>query len=200
MQLTPEQIAIVHKWVSDGLTLSEVQKRITSELGISMTYIQVRFLLDDLNLTIKDKTPPQPAAVPPANPAGNAAKPVAGTTATPKKEEKKGALSGLKSLFGGKNEPEPESEPEPEAFPEEMSMDELAQKAGRVQVEVDRLARPGAMVSGTTVFSDGMKAQWWVDTQGRLGLSASQKGYQPNQEDIMSFQQELQIALGKMGF
>lgn len=50
----------VAAWVNEGLSLSDVQKRIAADLGVSMTYMDVRFLVDDLDLTLVDKTPPRP--------------------------------------------------------------------------------------------------------------------------------------------
>jgi hypothetical protein len=72
--------------------------------------------------------------------------------------------------------------------------------AGKVSVTVDRVARPGALVSGGVTFSDGQPATWYLDEQGRLGLAPQQSGYKPAIEDVQSFQRELQIQLQKAGF
>lgn len=58
-----EQKTALAQWVSDGVSLSEIQKRINAEFGLSMTYMDVRFLLDDLDLRFKEKppAPPEPA-------------------------------------------------------------------------------------------------------------------------------------------
>ncbi len=76
MSLTPEQKQIVSTWVTDGDNLSVVQKKLLEEFNITMTYMDVRFLVDDLELILKDpapkadtsdvsKTPaPTPAAAP----------------------------------------------------------------------------------------------------------------------------------------
>ena len=47
--------------MNEGLTLSDIQKKITAELGVSMTYMDVRLLVDDLDLTLKEKEQPKPA-------------------------------------------------------------------------------------------------------------------------------------------
>src|SRR5690606_36103849 len=57
MSLSPEQTQSVAQWVRDGASLSEVQKRIQEEFQDSMTYMDVRFLVDDLDLTLKDRAP-----------------------------------------------------------------------------------------------------------------------------------------------
>ena len=41
-------------WVNEGLGLSEIQKKINEDFGIVMTYMDVRFLVDDLNLDLVD--------------------------------------------------------------------------------------------------------------------------------------------------
>ena len=62
MPLSAEQTQAVAQWVRDGATLSDVQKRINDEFKISMTYMDVRFLVDDLDLTLIDPTPKADAA------------------------------------------------------------------------------------------------------------------------------------------
>ena len=57
MTLTPEQTKAVSEWVSAGDSLSAIQKKLSEQFKISMTYMDVRFLVDDLNLALKDATP-----------------------------------------------------------------------------------------------------------------------------------------------
>ena len=64
MKLDETQRSKVAAWIADGLKLAEIQKRLDSELGLRLTYMDVRFLVDDLKLTPKDPEPPKPA--PPA--------------------------------------------------------------------------------------------------------------------------------------
>jgi hypothetical protein len=71
---------------------------------------------------------------------------------------------------------------------------------GSVQVTVDTIARPGTMISGGVVFSDGQKATWYLDQMGRLGLASDQKGYRPSQDDLMDFQSALQNEMAKLGY
>ena len=67
MNLTEEQRQQVAAWISQGAKLSEVQSRLASELGIKLTYMEARFLVDDLKLTPKDPEPPK-VVEPPATP------------------------------------------------------------------------------------------------------------------------------------
>ncbi|HYG24333.1 MAG TPA: hypothetical protein VEH04_16270 [Verrucomicrobiae bacterium] len=72
--LTDEQRQQVAKWIEEGVKLSEIQNRIGSEFGLRLTYMDVRFLVDDLKLTPKDqerpKTPTPPPAAAPSAPGG----------------------------------------------------------------------------------------------------------------------------------
>ena len=74
MPLTPEQKTAVSAWVTAGDNLSAVQKKLSEQFQISLTYRDVRFLVDDLDLALKDPAPkvdtsdvsktPPPAAKP----------------------------------------------------------------------------------------------------------------------------------------
>jgi hypothetical protein len=68
-----------------------------------------------------------------------------------------------------------------------------------VSVSVDQIARPGAVVSGKVVFSDGNKADWYIDQTGRLGLAPQLAGYRPPAVDVQQFQMALESELSKMG-
>jgi hypothetical protein len=72
--------------------------------------------------------------------------------------------------------------------------------AGKVNVKVDQIARPGAVVSGSVTFSDGNSAAWYLDQFGRLGLAPKKQGYKPPAGDLQEFQTELQNELAKLGF
>jgi hypothetical protein len=54
MSLTPEQTAAVSTWVAAGDNLSTIQKKLREEFSVALTYMDVRFLVDDLNLQLKD--------------------------------------------------------------------------------------------------------------------------------------------------
>ncbi len=63
MNLTEDQKAAVAEWVRGGASVSDVQKRLEEEFKQRHTYMDVRFLIDDLDLTLADK--PAPAEPPP---------------------------------------------------------------------------------------------------------------------------------------
>ena len=62
MLLTDEQKNAVALWVAEGATLADVQRRLKDELGVVLTYMDVRFLVDDLKLQLKEQ-PRQSEAV-----------------------------------------------------------------------------------------------------------------------------------------
>ena len=154
-KLTPEQITKVSAWVAEGATLSQIQERLSSQLEVSMTYMDVRFLVDDLNLALVEKEEPK----------------------------------------------KPEEPAVAEAAPAEAAAPAPAtQGAGVVTVEVDTIAQPHAMVSGHVTFSDGEKADWYIDHQGRPGMAARTPGYRPTPQDITDFQVKLDAALRQAGY
>ena len=75
MKLDEAQKQKVSGWIEEGLKLSEIQDKLNSEFGFRMTYMEVRFLIDDLGVKLKDKPVEAPAPPPAATPA-------AGTTPT----------------------------------------------------------------------------------------------------------------------
>src|SRR5215471_6436790 len=98
MNLDEAQRKKVAQWVAQGLKLSEIQNRLDSELGLRLTYMEVRFLVDDLKLTPKDAERFKPGqsplteSLPPASSASSTAKP---SVATPKMAEPVPASGGV---------------------------------------------------------------------------------------------------------
>ena len=48
MELTDTQREAVASWFADGASLDEIQKRIKSEFGVHLTYLDVRLLVAEL--------------------------------------------------------------------------------------------------------------------------------------------------------
>lgn len=57
MNLDEGQRQKVAEWIEQGLKLSEIQDKLAADLGVRMTYMEVRFLIDDLKLRPKDILP-----------------------------------------------------------------------------------------------------------------------------------------------
>ena len=155
MNLSEEQRQRVSAWILEGAKLSDIQNRLLSEFNLKFTYMEVRFLVDDLKLTPKDPEPPKVIAPPAATPA---------------------------KLTAEKN-PAPEG-----TLP-----------ASGVNVSVDQIAKPGAIVSGKVTFSDGQIADWYLDQTGRLRVVPKQAGYKPSAVDVQDFQTALQSEIAKLG-
>jgi hypothetical protein len=68
MNLDDAQRKKITEWIAQGLKLSEIQSRLSSELGLTLTYMDVRLLVDDLKLVPKDSERPKPTSSPLAAP------------------------------------------------------------------------------------------------------------------------------------
>lgn len=148
MKLSDDQKEQLKLWLADGLSLSEIYKQVSNAWKQPMTYMELRFLIDDLDLQFTEKV-----------------KPVNEGPSTKK-----------------------------EALSEELEL------LHQVVVEVDKVIRPGALVSGSVIFSDGVPAAWQLDQMGRIGLIPSKEGYKPSETDIKEFQASLQEAMQKAGY
>ena len=158
MELSDTQKSAVTKWIQEGQSLADVQRSLREEFEISMTYMDVRFLVDDLDIEVAEE------------------------------------------------EPEP-----PELSEVEAGEDAIAEPAeaelvdegtnGAVTIDVDAIMRPGSLVSGTVVFSDGVSLGWQLSAAGQLGLIPGEDPeYRPSPEDVQSFQSQLEEVLRKKGF
>lgn len=66
MTLTDEQKQQIAAWIEEGLRPSDIQSRLETAFGLRVTYMDVRFLIDDLKLTLKDPEPVEAPAAPEA--------------------------------------------------------------------------------------------------------------------------------------
>ena len=77
MNLDESQKKTVSAWITDGLKLADIQKRLGTELGVNLTYMEVRMLVDDLKLMPKDPVLPKvETPVPPPEAPSVAEKPI----------------------------------------------------------------------------------------------------------------------------
>lgn len=94
MNLNDTQRSQISRWVADGLKLSEIQNKAASELDLRLTYMEVRFLVDDLKLTLKDPEPPKPVLPPAPAPTPTSPPPVPdASSALPAASPTAGAVS-----------------------------------------------------------------------------------------------------------
>lgn len=150
-----------------------------------MTYMDVRFLVDDLDLALKDAAPKVDTSdVSKAQPKAKTPPPAAA---------KNGPAAADQDVPSDLEDGELAEDPN--AFPDDPI-------PGNVTVEVNKVNLiPGALASGTVTFSDGVTADWIVDNQGRPGFTkVSQPGYRPTPQDGQAFMQELSAALQRQGY
>ena len=76
MNLTEEQRQRVTAWITQGAKLGEIQDRLAAEFGLKLTYLDTRFLVDDLKLVPKDPERPKTLELPAAAKPPLAAQPV----------------------------------------------------------------------------------------------------------------------------
>lgn len=200
MNLNESQKQTIAQWVDSGTMLAEIQTKIAEEFGISMTYMDVRFLVDDLNLELKDAVPAKtasPEAVPEST---------AGTSAIDTS-----AAAGV--THHGVPVPPPAhpgqtprgSNPQPFADEDEVpagtpAADAAAQELSQVALTVDPVQVPGVLVGGSVRFPDGVRGKWLIDQSGQLGLDELPPGYRPTQEAVVQFNLALKNELRKLGY
>lgn len=187
MTLTPEQRATVASWVAGGDSLSTLQRKLREQFSVSLTYMDVRFLVDDLNLSLVDPAPRKESA--------DLAKPAPAPGPRPSPTP---AETAADATPPGADEAElDEDAPVEEELPED-----LPAGASSVTIDVDKVTlHPGALASGTVTFSDGVTGKWIVDNYGRPGFTEiSRPGYRPSAADAQAFMQELSLQLHKRGF
>ena len=152
MSLTDSQKEAVSDWIAEGKSLADVQRLLREEFSISMTYMDVRFLIDDLNISMEEEEEPED------------------TDGTSEKVE------------------------EPEVVEEGVGHG--------VSVEVDAVTPPGALMSGSATFSDGVTLGWQLLANGQLGLTPGDDNpsYRPSVEDMEDFRIQMDNIIRKKGF
>lgn len=162
--LNEEQKKAVAAWFAAGASLDEIQKRIKAELGVHLTYLDVRLLVAEL----PQPTPPEAERERPVAPEPEQAdvldEPYADDADVPPAAD--GPAADAEA---------PGTEAPPAA----------------VAVDMSPIAIPGTIASGTVVFSDGKSGKWYLDQMGQMGLSGFEPGYRPTPADARAFQQRL---------
>jgi len=170
--LTDEQKQAVATWAEEGQSLGDIQNGLSKEFGIKCTYMNMHLLMIDLGVSLKEEEEPEPEPAP-----------------EPVPEPPPAAI------------PEPAPAPTPDAPPPAAPAPEAGTPPAEelppaaevnVQVSISEVAIPNTMASGSVTFSDGEIADWFVDQLGRLSLDPKTPGYQPDEANVIAFQQELQ--------
>jgi hypothetical protein len=176
MQLSEQQQQTVRDWVASGLSLSDVQKNLKKEFGITMTFMDVRILVLDLGASVKDKPEPKPVPV---------------------KKIQEHVIEDEETF----SEEGPQSEIDDELHPQApVPPEDSPDTPSSVSMTMDSLVVPGSMVSGDVTFSDGTKARWLIDQYGRFGIEPETLGYRPSPADLQAFQMLLRQELQRKGY
>jgi hypothetical protein len=179
MDLSEQQKQTIRDWVAAGASLSDVQRNLKADLGITMTYMDVRMLVLDLGASVKDKPevkPPKAKAIP-------APQPMHSEEDSPEYDLDEGGATDTEALHHEDSDPGEQQAPD-----------------STVTLVMDSLVVPGAMVSGSVTFSDGTKARWLIDQYGRFGIEPETPGYRPSPEDMNDFQMQLRGELHRKGY
>jgi len=180
MTLTEEQKQAVAQWAAAGAGLSEIQSRLTVEFGVRLSYMETRFLILDLGAQIKDKEQPEP-------PSGERGRSPSIPPAQSYDEADDGEIPDDDDNDGGRTSPSSDQSPS-------------APPASAVSVDINPITRPGFALTGTVVFSDGVKAEWGITNDGRFALEAATPGYKPSAGDIREFQLQLRAQMARKGY
>lgn len=162
--LSDEQISLVRAWAEDGDVLADIQRKLNEEMEIKVTYLETRFLLEDLKIELKPEPVPEPEEV-----------------------------IDEEEIPGGSDEPGNDGAGQEEAGEATIPEDDAA------SVTIDKIQRPGALVSGRVTFAGGHSAAWWLDQMGQLGMDPEGEAFEPNEAQLISFQKELQAAIQQSG-
>jgi hypothetical protein len=152
MKFTDEQKSAVVEWLGQGRSLSDIQQALKVDYDLTITYMELRFMVDDLEIPLCEDPVEDP-------------------------------------VDASEDASEAVLEPEPVLDP------------NGVQIDVDALVLPGALVSGSVTFSDGESLKWQLAATGQLGLiPGDNPDYRPAPEDIQSFQEQLEEVLRSKGY
>ena len=171
MKLNDSQLKQVAAWFAAGERLSDIQRRISEEFGVEMTYLDVRLLVAELPQPEEKSDVPSPeSAAAPESGAGSEE-----LDAADPEQEMPGCDDGSADAANGE------------------------QASGSVSVSMSPIAIPGTIAAGSVVFSDGTSGKWYLDETGRLGLADLPQGYRPPPADGADFQRQIVSLLRSKG-
>ena len=164
---TEERNQLIIDSINSGMSLSDLQKKLSTEYGENLSYLELRILASELAIDWEKQSKPKKVAPAPPPP-------------PPEPEPAEEAV-------------EEEDFPEEEAEEEDIAEED---NEGHSVVTIDDVPRAQTAMSGSVVFPSGAKASWFMDRFGRLGIADLEEGApQPTQEDFDDFQIEIQKAM-----
>jgi len=167
---------IIAEQLAKGISLSDIHKLLYNEHKVRMTFMDMRLMASEIESIDWSKSDADAEAK---------AAPKVDNVEVPGDDEE---------VFDEDEEmPEEEMDNAPSADGEGSSEKDSGKLRGTTSVEVNKIARPGAVLSGSVKFGSGASAEWVLDQLGRIALTNA-KG-KPDEEDIKEFQAELQKAV-----
>jgi len=167
---------IIAGQLAKGISLSDIHKMLFDEYKVRMTFMDFRIMVSEIESIDWSKS-----------------------------DAKAEAVVSPKAVAGDDKNNEEEIFDEDEEIPEEDIEDSVPSDGaasgegekirGATTVEINKIARPGAVLSGSVNFGSGASAEWVLDQLGRIALTNA-KG-KPDENDIKEFQTELQKAVSQ---
>lgn len=190
-----ERNDFIMKSLDEGLSLSEVQDQLAERFEIQMTYMELRLLTSELAVNwekqdqkveaARPKTAPAPA------PADNRG------AAGAEDDADRTAAEGSSENAPAEDDTAATSEEEDEyAAAQRKAAEAAAKLAAKTSVEVSKVVRPGAQLSGSVTFASGANGEWYIDQMGRFGLELADGSSKPTRSDMEAFQIVLSKKLG----
>lgn len=155
----------IAKKVPEGYSLSKIQDML-KEQNVNITFMELRLLASEIEESVWKKSEPEE---PPKSEPAVADLDADSEQGLPADLEGEGADASLPGEPAGKGK---------------------GAITGKTVVELSKIARPGAVASGSVKFGSGVTAEWILDQTGRLGLDKPTG--KPTEQDIREFQVELQ--------
>ncbi len=183
-KISAEQEQFIREQADADATLGDIQNGLRERFEVSLTYMEVRLLLIDLNVVLAEDREPEPEPEPEPQPKPTAAKAAGGPGDPASPEYADGDADGEDSYPGEYDQ----------------EMEGAGTGGGNVKLSTDLITRPGCLASGKVTFSDGKEGSWYLDGTGRLGIVPPEPGYQPSPQDIPAFQRQLAIEMQRLGY
>ena len=167
---------VIAEQLTKGVSLSDIHKMLFDEYKVRMTFMDLRLMASELESIDWSKS--DAAAEVPETPAA---------------EDSEGSQDEEEIFDEDEDLPDDENDADPSEG--ETPSGEGEKIRGATTVEINKIARPGAVLSGSVNFGSGASSDWVLDQLGRIAM-ANVKG-KPDEQDIKEFQLELQKAVSQ---
>lgn len=182
--------AFISKCIDDGMSLSEIQKALVAQFDLHLTYMELRLIAADLEVSWDKQDAKAEAAHPHTQPAQKAS---AANAHAHSQSTRNDVADDMPDNYADDAMDSDSVDADDDAAP---AADDDAAPADKTTVEISQIVRPGTSLSGKVHFGSGASGEWYVDGMGRLGFEPDEGSSKPNDQDLREFQVELRRALG----